>query len=75
MDRLHWRTLRDNARDNAGDSDTYFAWLGHLGLSNTDRIVSIYIPRLSKESDIAGVFAYKPRQCKYGLSYEGNKVL
>jgi predicted amidohydrolase len=31
MDRLHWRTLRNNARDNAGDSDTYCTCLGHLG--------------------------------------------
>ncbi len=30
-DRLHWRTLSDNARDNTGDSDTYFTCLGHLG--------------------------------------------
>ncbi len=44
MDYLHWQMLRDNARDNAGDSDTYCTCLGHLGRHNTDRIVSIYVP-------------------------------
>ncbi len=29
-DHLHWRTLCDNARNNAGDSDTYCTCLGHL---------------------------------------------
>jgi len=41
MDDLHWQHLlsrvsigeskRHNARDNAGDSDTYCTCLGHLG--------------------------------------------
>ncbi len=31
MDRLHWRTLRDNARDNADNSDIYCTCLATLG--------------------------------------------
>jgi hypothetical protein len=34
------KSERDNALDNAGDSDTCCTCLGHLGLHNTDRITS-----------------------------------
>jgi hypothetical protein len=54
MDRLHWQRLCDNARDNAGNSNTYSTCLGHLGQHHTDRIVSIYVatPKVAKASTI-----------------------
>jgi hypothetical protein len=46
--------LRDNACDNAGNSDTYCTCLGHLGRCDTDRIVSINVatPKVAKMSTI-----------------------
>jgi hypothetical protein len=47
----HWQTLRDNAHDDAGDSDTYCTYLGRR---DTDGIVSIHVamPKVAKASQI-----------------------
>jgi hypothetical protein len=50
MDHLHWRTLRDNAGDNAGDSDTYCTCLGHLGYNDIKRNnpICVAMPKVAK---------------------------
>jgi hypothetical protein len=52
MDHLHWQTLCDNARDNAGDSDTYCTCLGHLGHSDIKRNnpICVAMPKVAKAS-------------------------
>jgi hypothetical protein len=54
MDHLHWRMLRDNACDYAGNSDTYCTCIGHLGQRDTDWFISIYVamPKVAKASTI-----------------------
>ncbi len=54
--------------------DNHWTCHGHLGRRDTDRIVSIYVAtpkvvKASKEGDIAGVFAYKFRQCKSSIRF------
>jgi hypothetical protein len=51
-DHLHWQMLCDNARDNAGDSDTYCTWLGQLGHSDINRNnpICVATPKVAKAS-------------------------
>jgi hypothetical protein len=44
--------LRPNARDNAGDSDTYCTCLGHLGRSDINRNnpICVATPKVAKVS-------------------------
>jgi len=52
MDHLHWQTLRDNACDNVGDSDTNCTCLGHLWSSDINRNSPICVatPKVAKAS-------------------------
>jgi hypothetical protein len=52
MYHLHWRTLRNNARNNAGDIDTYCTCLGHFGQSDIKRNnpICVAVPKKAKAS-------------------------
>ncbi len=75
---LHWRRWYDNASDNDTRQRHASACLGHLGQSDRDRIISIYVvpPKVAKASTVmrllpvavADGYANKCRQCKRPIS-------
>ncbi len=53
MDNLHWQMLRDNALDDAGDSNMYCTCLGNLLRSDINRNNPICVattPKVAKAS-------------------------
>jgi hypothetical protein len=79
MDNLHWQMLRDNARDNAGDSDMYCAFLGNLGRSNINRNNPICVPtpKVAKASkqDCCCHQRYQANFCQWKQSFRGVPAL
>jgi hypothetical protein len=69
--------LRDNARNNARNSDTYYTCLGHLGHSpvNRNNPICVIMPMVAKASKQGLSLSPAFHQWKHGFKNEHNKIV